>query len=625
MLYSIRQMLALFSPAERLRLVGVLVAMLGMGILQMAGVGVILPFVSLLSSPGEIHDNAVLEWLYTGMSFSTPNGFLIFIGGVLLAILVFSNAVTALTIWLMTSFAWGVQKRISTRLLEGYLHQPYETFLNRNSADTGKNILIESQQFANGVLMPALKSLAFGITAAMIVGFLFWLQPLLALAVTLIFGCAYLLVYLTIRRVLLRIGRERMTANTQRFQAVGEAFGSVKEVKVMGREAHFLQRYEPAASLFANAMATSQVLGQVPRYAIEGLAFGIVMAAMLWVLASGQCLQSALPLASAFVVAGYRLLPALQNIYQGFAQWRFNQSVVDTLQRDLAAYVPPLSVRESNGYSETTIVRHSASKVTAKLDFGHAIELQGVTYRYPMASAPSLDDISLTISRNSFVALTGATGAGKTTLADIILGLLDPGTGAICIDGVPLNADNRGQWQANLGYVPQEIYLTDSTIASNIAYGLAAEDVDHGAVERAARIANIHDFIVEKLPEGYETVVGERGVRLSGGQRQRVGIARALYHDPSVIVLDEATSALDNDTERRIVNELDAMRGGRTLIVIAHRLSTVQKCHEVFMLHDGKIAARGSYDELIHESAEFGELARDERSTSQVAISAADE
>lgn len=610
MLYSIRQMLALFSPAERLRLVGVLVAMLGMGILQMAGVGVILPFVSLLSSPGEIHDNAVLEWLYTGMSFSTPNGFLIFIGGVLLAILVFSNAVTALTIWLMTSFAWGVQKRISTRLLEGYLHQPYETFLNRNSADTGKNILIESQQFANGVLMPALKSLAFGITAAMIVGFLFWLQPLLAFAVTLIFGCAYLLVYFTIRRVLLRIGRARMAANTERFKAVDEAFGSVKEVKVMGREAHFLQRYDPAAGVFANAMAKSQVLAQVPRYAIEGLAFGIVMAAMLWLLARGNSLQSALPLASAFVVAGYRLLPALQNIYQGFAQWRFNQSVLDTLQRDLAAHEPAPDAHDGKTQSED--IREGAVAPTdrTRLAFEDVIELKNLTYRYPMASAPSLDDISLTIPRNSFVALTGATGAGKTTLADIILGLLEPGTGEICIDGTPLTAANRGDWQASLGYVPQDIYLTDSTIASNIAYGLAAKDVDQSAVERAARIANIHDFIIDKLPSGYSTIVGERGVRLSGGQRQRIGIARALYHDPSVIVLDEATSALDNETERRIVNELDAMRGGRTLIVIAHRLTTVQKCHEVFMLEDGRIAARGSYDDLIHQSAEFGELAQ---------------
>ena len=595
MFRPIRQMLAVFTPAERLRFVGVLAAMLTMGIMQMAGVGVILPFVSLLSDPSSIHNNAFLETLYNGLGFESTNSFLILLGSVLLIVLVGSNVITAFTLWLMTHFAWGVQRRVSARLLAGYLAQPYEMFLNRNSADTGKNILTESQQFANGVLIPAMKSMAFGITAVMIVGFLFWVNPLLALAVTLIFGGAYLLVYLTIRRALLRIGRERMQANTQRFQAVDEAFGSVKEVKILGREGCFLERYEPAASTFATAMAKSQVFGQIPRYAIEGLAFGIVMGAMLFVLASGQGLQAALPVASAFVVAGYRLLPALQNLYQGFAQWRFNQSVIDTLHQDLVAH----GISGDSSKRASTQAKSRTAGAATKLPFQNKLQLDQVSYSYPEAGEPSLRNISITIPKNSFVALTGATGAGKTTLADIILGLLEPSAGEIRVDGIALTPVNRRRWQANIGYVPQEIYLTDTTVAGNIAYGLPDDAIDKAAVERAARIANIHDFITEKLPRGYQTQVGERGVRLSGGQRQRIGIARALYHDPVVIVLDEATSALDNETERRIVDELDAMRGGRTLIVIAHRLSTVQKCHKVFMLNAGELAAEGSYEHVV--------------------------
>ncbi|MDN5862025.1 MAG: ATP-binding cassette domain-containing protein, partial [Salinisphaera sp.] len=521
-----------------------------------------------------------------------------FIGSVLLAVLVISNAVTAFTLWLLMHFAWRVQRRISSSLLRGYLNDPYEAFLNRNSADKGKNILIESQQFASAVLIPLLNLIAFGITAVMIIGFLFWLQPLLALAVAGVFGGAYLLVYFTIRRALLRIGRQRAHANTQRFQAVDEAFGSIKEVKVLGRESQFLDRYDPAAALYAGSMSKSMILSQVPRYAIEGLAFGIVMAAILIVLARGHGLVAALPLASAFVVAGYRLLPALQKIYQGFAQWRFNEAVVEALAQDLTAHQAGAATAWQN------------PNAPARLPFEQALELRGVRYQYPAAPAPSLDDVSLTIPRNSFVALTGATGAGKTTLADVILGLVEPGAGEILVDGTPLTPASRARWQANIGYVPQDIYLTDSTVASNIAYGLPADAIDHGAVERAARIANIHGFITEKLPGGYDTPVGERGVRLSGGQRQRIGIARALYHDPSVIVLDEATSALDNETERRIVNELDAMRGGRTLIVIAHRLTTVQKCNQVFLLHDGRVAARGSYEDLVQHSAEFANLAQ---------------
>ncbi|MES1935635.1 ABC transporter ATP-binding protein [Salinisphaera hydrothermalis] len=612
MLNSARQILALFSRAERLRFIGVFLAMLGMGILQMAGVGVILPFVSLLSNPASVHEHAALQALYNGLGFQSVNSFLILLGSVLLIVLVASNAITALTIWLMTHFAWGVQRRISARLLAGYLRQPYEAFLNRNSAEIGKNILIESQQFANGVLIPALKALAFGVTGLMIIAFLLWVSPVLALAVTLIFGSAYLLVYLTIRRALLRIGRERMQANTERFQAVDEAFGSVKEVKILGRESHFLERYGPPAAIFATAFAKSQVFSQIPRYAIEGLAFGIVMGAMLWLLATGHSMQSALPVASAFVVAGYRLLPALQQLYQGITQWRFNQSVVDTLHRDLAEQ--DAHARRAGENRSATSPGGEPAAAQAKLPFEHGIELDQVDYYYPAASEPALRKLSATIQKNSFVALTGTTGAGKTTLADLILGLLAPDAGEIRVDGTLLTDANRRAWQANIGYVPQEIYLTDSSIAGNIAYGLAPDAIDFAAVERAARIANIHDFIQEKLPDGYQTQVGERGVRLSGGQRQRIGIARALYHDPSVIVLDEATSALDNETEKRIVNELDAMRGGRTLIVIAHRLTTVQKCNEVFMLHDGQIAARGSYDELIQQSAEFGHLAQAENS-----------
>lgn len=592
MLSSVKQMLELFSPQERVRFIGVVFAMLAMGLLQMVGVGVVLPFVSLLSNPASVEQNAWLAWVYSLLGFSSVNGFLIFIGSILLFVLVASNAFTAVTLWLMTRFAWGVQNRISTRLLSGYLYQPYEAFLNRNSADIGKNILIESQQFANGVLMPALRAMAFGITVVMIVGFLVWLEPLLACAAVALFICAYLLVYLTVRRSLLRIGSQRMTANTQRFKAVSEAFGSVKEVKVMGRENAFLDRYRPSATVFATSMAQSQVLAQVPKFVVEGLAFGLVMASMLYLLSAGGGVQQALPVASAFVLAGYRLLPALQNVYQGFAQWRFNQSVIDALVKDLTAH-------KLSPAHEAAREDQSPEDRPARLQFDSSIELRDVSYWYPEAAKPSLKDVSIRIPKNSFVALTGATGAGKTTLADILLGLLDPTEGAMLVDERRVEGDSKGAWQLNLGYVPQEIYLTDNSIASNIAYGLDQRLIDYEAVRKAARIANIDQFIESNLPQAYETIVGERGVRLSGGQRQRIGIARALYYDPDVIVLDEATSALDNETERRIVDELDAMRGGRTLIVIAHRLTTVQKCHKVFMLEEGRLVAEGSYDEVI--------------------------
>lgn len=376
-----------------------------------------------------------------------------------------------------------------------------------------------------------------------------------------------------------------------------------------GRADTLVGNYDPPAGTFARSMASSQVLSQLPRYAIEALAFGFVISLFLFLLYTSGSVQSVLPLAGAFAVAGYRMLPALQRVYQGVSQLRFNRSVLETLERDLAKARAASKQRNQQ--------RAKQPGATTKLPFKHEIRLEGVGYTYPGARGPALHDISMSIPRNTFVALIGSTGAGKTTLADVILGLLPSQEGTLAVDGTPLTDANMRRWQANLGYVPQEIYLSDDTVAANIAYGLPTGELDMTAVERAARIASIHEFITEELHDSYQTFVGERGVRLSGGQRQRIGIARALYRDPGVLVLDEATSALDNETERRIVEELDAMRGGRTLVVIAHRLSTVRHCHKLYLLRHGTLVVSGSYDELLANSTEFRRLAqrRDESPT----------
>ena len=595
MIDTFSKLLDLFDAQERRRLAGVLAAVVAMGLLQVAGVGSVIPFVSLLADPSLAQRNPPLAWLYETLGFASSDAFLIFIGIGVLVLLVAGNAFVMFSIWLITRFAWDNQRRLSNRLLAGYLAQPYEAFLNRNSADVGKNILMESEQFTQGVLLPAMNVVAFGVTVLFLGGALLLLEPRLAALVAGVFGLAYLAVYRFVRRPLTRIGARRLAANTERFKAVDQAFGSVKEVKVLGREADFVDQYRPAGRTFADGIATQQVLSQVPRYAIEALAFGFVMGLFLYLLSTRGSVPHVLPLAGAFALAGYRMLPALQQVYQGVSGLRFNQAVLETIHRDLITHGAPPD--------------HLPAR-PAPLPFERELSLQGVSYTYPHAQAPALRGVSLTIARNTFVAFVGATGSSKTTLADVILGLLVLQSGSLSVDGATVTDANRRAWQANLGYVPQDIYLVDDTVGANIAFGVPPAERDAAAVERAARIANIHDFIGEQLPQGYDTVVGERGVRLSGGQRQRIGIARALYHDPQVLVLDEATSALDNETERRIVEELDAMRGGRTLIVIAHRLSTVQRCHNLYLLEAGQVIASGPYDELVGSSAEFRRLTR---------------
>lgn len=597
MLEVIRKLFNLLTIGEKKRLSWLFLAIVAMGSLQVAGIGSILPFIALLDHRSLVHQNAVFQWIYTAFGFSSTNAFLVFIGGAVLVLLVASNVFIVFTQWLIIRFGWDMQVRLSVMLLSEYLRQPFETFLNRNTADIGKNILIESQQLTSGLVLPLLTGIAYGVMAMAIVIFLIVLNPVAALLVGVTFGLAYVLIYLFVRRPLIRLGKRRMHANMQRFKAVNEAFGSLKEVKILSREGDFVAVYHPAAQEFANSLVLRNVLSMFPRYAIEALAFGMVMTLFLFLLVSQGDVRAVLPMAGAFVLAGYRLLPAVQQIYSSVSGLRFNVPVLGVLYEDLI------------GSRGTEPTRSGSVGSAERMPFRRRLELRKVTYAYPNASGPALRGVELVVERNEFVAFVGSTGAGKTTLADVVLGLLVPDSGEIAVDGVTITDENRSAWQSNIGYVPQDIYLTDDTVAANIAFGVPIGEVDQEAVERAARIASIHDFIVERLTDGYNTVVGERGVRLSGGQRQRIGMARALYHDPGVLVLDEATSALDNETERRIVEELDTMRGGRTLIVIAHRLSTVRHCSRLYVLRDGQVAASGSYEELMAGSAEFRRIA----------------
>lgn len=597
MIFAASKLIALFSPRERWRALWVLAAVVLMGLIQIAGVGSIIPFVSLLIDPGLVQEKGYLAWAYETFGFDNTQGFLFATGLLVLAILVLSNVFTAFTIWLMAQFAWDNQVYLSARLFERYLSRPYTEFLNRNSADIAKNILHESMQLTQGVVMPALNLLSSGVTTVFITGFLLWLNPVFTSVAALILVVSYALIYYCIKNPLYRVGMRRLTINTERFKSVAEAFGSVKEVKILGREVNFIWRYLPPAKIFARSVVIQQLLTILPRYLIEILAFGSVIVIFLYLLQVGADLQAVAPLASAFAFAAYRLLPALQRVYQSVSALRFNSSVLDVIHHDLTEgeKLPPPMLEPK----------------TQRMIFTRRLCLEDVEYTYPGSEQPALKGVSMQIDHKAFIALVGVTGAGKTTLADIILGLLHPQSGQIIVDETKITDENLRYWQANLGYVPQEIYLTDDTVAANIAFGLQSRQIDQSAVERAAKIANIHEFIEGNLPQGYDTVVGERGVRLSGGQRQRIGIARALYHDPEVLVLDEATSALDSATEAQVHRAIVQAAAVKTVIIIAHRMATVRNCDCIYVLVDGQVVAAGNYDQLSKTSPEFRSIARD--------------
>lgn len=600
MLTILRKMWAIFTVGERWRLAGLLVMVILMGLAQMASVGSIAPFVSVLVEPNSVQTNDQLRRAFEIVGFETVRSFLLLLAGVVFASVIVANTFLALTQLLLVRFTWSLQFRLSKRLLGSYLAQPYTAFLDRNSADTGKNVLTEVELFTSGITLPLIRAVAFFVAGLSVLGVLLWANPALTLAVVTFLGGGYALIYVLIRRRIASAGRRRIEANTERFKAVNEAFGGIKETKVLGREDMLLQRYDGPAKRFASAFATQGVLTQIPRYGMQVLAIGVILVFTIGLMgAEGSAISSAAPLLALFAFASQRLMTFLLPIYKAASQLRFNSVVADALYSDMVA----------QGVTRTSVPHGPAAPSNARWLFKHEIRLEGVTFQYPGASVAAIRDVTLTIPRGAFVALVGPTGAGKTTLADIILGLLPAQQGRLTVDGTTIDAANVRAWQQTLGYVPQDIYMVDDTIAANIAFGIPRAERDLAAIERAAHVANIHDFIAGELPLGYDTVVGERGVRLSGGERQRIGIARALYHDPKVLVLDEATSNLDQGTEAAIHKAVQRAAAAKTVIMIAHRLSTTRDCDVLYLLGHGRLVDSGNYEELMLRSDRFQAMA----------------
>jgi len=565
-----------------------------MGIAQVVGVGSIAPFVSVLINPESAYTNPGLNWAFDILHFESTDSFLIFLGFVVLAAIIIANALLALTQWALIRFGTMLQYRLSGRLLEAYLAQPYAAFLGRNSADTAKNVLAEIESMTTGVVMPLLRMIAFLVAGIFLLGTLFWVNATLTFTVIAILGGGYGIAYFSVRGILSRAGAQRMDANTERYKAVTEAFGGIKEIKVLGRESSLLGQFDNPAKRFAGATCTHQVVTMLPTYLLQVLAIGVVLLIALFLMGSrGGSIEESAPLLAIYVLASQRLVPFLMQIYLTAGQLRFFSVTVDTIYEDLA------DASRSRLHSLTT------TSNVGRLPFQSELQLDSVTFAYPGTASPAVQNVTLSIPLRSFVAFVGMTGAGKTTLIDIILGLLQPSGGTISVDGTILEEPNIRSWQNNLGYVPQDIYLADDSIAANIAFGVAPPDRNMEAIEKAARIANIHEFISNDLSEGFNTLVGERGVRLSGGQRQRIGIARALYHDPEVLVLDEATSNLDQGTERAVHVAIEQAAKAKTVIMIAHRLSTTRHCDELYLFDKGQLIDQGDYESLIQRSDRF--------------------
>ena len=586
-----RKFLYLLTPQERKRASLLLIMITIMALLDMIGVASILPFMAVLTNPSLIETNLLLNKLFEASSFfgvESIKQFLFFLGVIVFIILLISLAFKALTTYVQIRFVQMREYSIGKRLVEGYLHQPYSWFLNRHSADLGKTILSEVSHVIGLGVNPLMELIAKSMVTIALITLLVLTDPKLALIVGFSIGGTYGVIFFFTRSYLNQIGNIRLKNNNLRFKAVSEAFGAVKEIKVGALEKIYVKRYSDSAVTYAQNQASASVIGLLPRFILEAIAFGGILLVILYLIAKTGTFNDALPILSLYVYAGYRLMPALQQIYSSSSQLTFVGASIDKLYSDIKS-----------------LNSHKSIQKEGALFLNKKITLKNIYYSYPNTSRVALKNLNISVLANTTVGLVGATGSGKTTTVDIILGLLIAQKGTLEVDDKIISKQKIRAWQKSIGYVPQSIYLSDDTIAANIAFGIDPKDMNLKAIKRASKIANLDKFVMKELPKKYQTIIGERGVRLSGGQRQRIGIARALYHNPKILILDEATSALDNQTEKAVMDAVNNLNKSITIILIAHRLSTVKKCDKIFILENGKIKNQGTFKELIKINKDF--------------------
>jgi len=549
-------------------------------------VGAILPLLAVIAEPDQIREQFVVVFVSDYINFSDTNSIIIFLASMAFVLILASNLLSAVTAWVTFRMVWSVHSRLSTELLARYMSHPYETLLSRNPAAAEKNILEEVVVFTSGIMRPILRMAVSSVVVIFLIAFLVWFNPVMAGISILFLGGGYIVTFLLVRRSLTTAGDRRVVANEARFKATSEAIAGVKEIQVLGRTREFVESYRSPSQEYARATALQNIISEMPRYTIEVLAFGSLLSVALYVAISSGDLSEIAPIISVYALAGYRLIPAMQRVYSDWSGIRFNQVVVGILHK---VHVDAKNSRESHTVDDS-----------GTMELQREIGIKELGYRYPGASDQVISGLNMTIQRGETVSFIGETGSGKTTLVELMIGILRPTSGWISVDGEKLDAQNMRRWQNSIGYVSQEIFLIDDSIAANIALGVPESEIDIEAVQSAAKTANIDEFVMNDLPKKYDTEIGARGVRLSGGQRQRIGIARALYHKPSVLFLDEATSNLDQETENLLHKTLESVSQNMTVIIVAHRLKTTRSSNMIYVLDGGQVIGSGKYDDLIN-------------------------
>ncbi|CAN1568625.1 MdlB ABC-type multidrug transport system, ATPase and permease components [Burkholderiaceae bacterium] len=561
---------------------------------ETASVASILPFMAIVMDPGIITRYVWIEQLINALGIHSQQHAVIAAGGLTICVLALGNAVSAANLWAQTRYIAKARQALSSELFAGFMRLPYSFHLERDTASLSRVLGSDVESALGGFLASLLGVVAKGLSGFVLISFIVIVDPLVALGTVVVLGGGYMFVYRLIRVRQSRLGAKMMESSVALGRATLEGFAGIKELRVLGRESTSTSSYNEVLSTLVKTQAQNLLAAALPRYVIEVIAYaGIVVVTLAFVL-KGEG-TAAVPSLALYALAGNRLVPIFQQFFAAAITIKYHTKAVESLVLDLR--IVRLNVEQPRQTDEG-----------ASLSFNQFLQLTDVVFQYPTAHTPSLKGISLTILKNQSIGFVGKTGSGKTTLADVILGLYQPQAGKIAVDGVVLTEGNERLWRKRVGYVPQTVFLTNASIAENIALGISKKNIDHSAVTRAAQMAQAEEFI-DLLPNNYQTIVGERGVKLSGGQRQRLGIARALYHQPDVLIFDEATSALDGMTEDAVMKAVQMLSRQCTMILIAHRLRTIQACDRIVMLDAGVIVADGTYEALMQNSGVFRLLA----------------
>ncbi|MDB9985032.1 ABC transporter ATP-binding protein/permease [Gammaproteobacteria bacterium] len=596
MLNKIKKLFTLLTPSQRKRFYVIQVLIVFMSIGEIVGVASIIPFMSIVGDVSQLQEDTIFSWLYIISGSESESEFIFLLGIGVLCILFLSSLLSMFTTWKLSMFANRVGVEISDRLYTFYLKQGWLFHASGSSALLTKKIANETQRITGAVIMPLMQMNAKILLSILMAISIFVYDPKVAIVGLSIFGLTYIIIYKLIKVRLIRNGLAISDVNEERFRLMNEGFGGIKDILLLGRDYDFIDRFNQTGNTLAKSQGENQALSQMPRYFMELIAFSSMISLVLYLIISYEGnLSVILPIISIYALAAFKILPALQAIYSSVAKIRGNIAAFDSIEQDLV----------NSKIADQKIV----NKERALLHLNKQISLNNITFNYPDKKEPTLKNLNITIPVNSLVGIVGPSGSGKSTLIDILMGLIKSQQGELKIDDEVINDKNLRSWKNTIGFVAQNIFLSEGTIAQNIAFGVPQNKIDISQVEKVLELAHLRELILS-LEYGIHTPVGERGVQLSGGQRQRIGIARALYHEAEVLVFDEATSSLDGITEKIIMEAINNFSGKKTIILIAHRLKTVQKCNQIFYMDKGEVVDQGTFDELIEKNKNFKNMAK---------------